>query len=271
MQVPTKTLDELVTAAQAALAGTRLEGAARGDAVRLLLAAVLAQVEQYYKDLEAVYQQGFVSTATGDSLDLIGDLVNCVRRPEEPDDEYRYRIANQLLSLATANQTALYVALMGIAGVKDVLFQEYAAGAGSGAVYLVVDDLAEWPRIQQQARQVVEENKGFGCRVEILTPLLLPIGLKLALLFKSDVSELDREYYRTAARNVVVTYLNSRRPGEAVLLQQIANAIRGLTDLIVEVRFLELTREGRAVPVQDQTCRWNERFVEDGAKGVQVV
>lgn len=271
MQVPTKTLDELVAAAQAALAGTRLEGTARGDAVRLLLAAILAQLERYYKDLEEVYSQGFVSTATGDSLDLIGDLVGCIRRTEEPDEDYRYRIVNQLLTLATANRTALYVALMGIDGVKDVLFQEYVAGTGSGAVYLVIDDPAEWPRILQEAEQIVEQVKGFACRVEVLTPTLIPIGIKLALIFKGEISELDREYYRTAVRNVVVAYLNSRRPGETLLLQQIYNSIYGISDLIAEARVLELTREGRPVSVQDQTCRWNERFVEDGALGVRVV
>lgn len=65
---------------------------APGSNVQKLLAALLVPNDQADADLEDLYDQRFVSTATGRELDRFGDLVGVRRKTNESDEKYRKRI-----------------------------------------------------------------------------------------------------------------------------------------------------------------------------------
>jgi len=57
-----------------------------------LIRALLTEANRIDDDLEEIYDQHHVNTATGDDLDKIGDLVDVSRKTGESDSRYRARI-----------------------------------------------------------------------------------------------------------------------------------------------------------------------------------
>lgn len=272
MFIETKDLNTLMAEALERLDGTVIEDAGPGSVVRLLLAVINSVLEEQYQALATIHLNSYVSTASGDYLDLLGELVHCERLAGEPDDEYRYRIAHQALADATANTTAIRLAALSIDGVKDVVINEYALGAGSCAVYCVIDDPAREESILENVKASIESVRGCGIRVEVLSPDTIPVGLKLTVIFKASVDSSARETDLALIESTAADYLNSRYPGQEVKVGEITAAILDVCgEDIAEVHITGMTRNGVSVPVEDQGCRWNERFVEDGITGVRVV
>ncbi len=274
MFIPTKTLEQLQEEALQRLQNTP----GPGSVVRLLLAVVNSVLAEYYQRLDVIHMNSYVSTASGDFLDLLGEIVHCERRENEPDDEYRYRISQQALADATANRTAIRLAALSVDGVKDVILHEYALGTGSCAAYVVIDDLSQQDSILSSVRENIAGVKAEGVRIEVLTPKLIPVGLEMALIFKGSLLELDRQSLMSLAEQGATAYLNSLYPGDAVIIDDLVNYVisAGVFESesesgIAEVQVLSLTRNGKEVSVEDQYCRWNERFVEDGATGIRVL
>jgi hypothetical protein len=271
MYVPLKSLDELVNSTLASLSNSKIGATKSGSVARLLIASVMKELADYYSDLVVINNQSFLSRAEGNALDLIGDFVHCVRYNEESDSDYRYRISKQPLAEATSNSIAIYLAAMAVDGVKDVIMHEYAMGTGSGAVYIVIDDLDQEAQILGEVESAIARIKGFGSKVNVLTPFIIEIGLEVALIFRAGVQNIDKEYYRTAASGIISTYLNSLRPGQTLSLKYLRAEIQGLSRDIVEIRFIKLTRNGKEVSLENQACRWNERFVQENRDSVVLV
>lgn len=57
-----------------------------------LMRVLLTEADRIDEDLEEIYNNHHVNTATGDDLDKIGDLVNIDRNTGESDSRYRARI-----------------------------------------------------------------------------------------------------------------------------------------------------------------------------------
>lgn len=57
-----------------------------------LLRALLSEAERIDDELEAIYEQQHISTATGEDLERFGDLVGVSRRSGESDEGFRARI-----------------------------------------------------------------------------------------------------------------------------------------------------------------------------------
>lgn len=61
-----------------------------------LVDALLSQADRIDDDLEAVYDQQHINSATGENLDKFGNLVNVSRQTGESDARYRVRIKARL-------------------------------------------------------------------------------------------------------------------------------------------------------------------------------
>ena len=262
MFLPIKTAEQLNEESLAQLAGTPITEVSPGGIARLLLAIVNESLAGCYRALELAHLSAFVSTSSGATLDLIGQAVRCYRYPDQSDDEYRYRITKQNLVEATANGTAIRLAALSVPGVKDVVMHEFARGTGSGAVYVVIDDMTLKDEILAQVAVNIEAVHGWGSRIELLTPDLITIELGLVVLFTQDTPEVDRQVIHSQIPAKVASYLNSLLPGQSLLIKEIDTLVRDLSSRIAEVRITSLKRDQRAITVADQNCRWNQRFVQ---------
>jgi hypothetical protein len=63
-----------------------------GDAFYKLLKVVASENKRIDIDIESLYKNRFIGTATGEELEKIGDLVGIVRKNNEEDEKLRTRI-----------------------------------------------------------------------------------------------------------------------------------------------------------------------------------
>jgi len=72
-----------------------------GNNTYALMRALLTEADRIDSDLEDIYDQHHVNTATGDDLEKIGDLVNVRRQTGESDNRYRSRIKGKFRAATT--------------------------------------------------------------------------------------------------------------------------------------------------------------------------
>jgi hypothetical protein len=146
-----------------------------GSVARLLLEAVNRELDAAYASLEVNMLQSFVSTANGQYLDYLGQLVGCPRLLSESDSAYRYRITRQSLSMAKANQTAVRLACLTVDGVKD----------------LVCDEIVPPASRVLAVQAAIDNNKAFGIYAKALRPDVADVSItyRLTTLNGAQISQ----------------------------------------------------------------------------------
>ena len=132
----TKTFDELKEEATSDLQAVGFN-TSPGAIAKLFMNIVNQNIANLYDTLTVNHIRAFVTTADGAALDAIGVLVQCFRLKDETDDNFRYRIVNQCLTLATSNETAIRLTALTVEGVNDVILKPYSMGAGSFTVIVL--------------------------------------------------------------------------------------------------------------------------------------
>ena len=108
-----KTYDELMKEALDLLpANTPITNLSPGAVARSLLEVINRQIAVFYKTIDLNLAMSFLSSAKGKYLDLIGALLDCSRQDGEDDNNYRYRISQQVYVAAGCNETALRLKLL---------------------------------------------------------------------------------------------------------------------------------------------------------------
>ena len=116
----TKTFDELKEEAISDLQAVGFN-TSPGAIAKLFMNIVNQNIANLYDTLTVNHIRAFVTTADGAALDAIGVLVQCFRLKDETDDNFRYRIVNQCLTLATSNETAIRLTALTVEGVNDYI------------------------------------------------------------------------------------------------------------------------------------------------------
>src|SRR5690242_17062646 len=76
-----------------------------GSLARAICDIFSEEFAMFYDQLDLTTTMGLVGSSTGPLLDLVAELVNCVRLTGESDDNYKARIVNQVYSIAGGNLT----------------------------------------------------------------------------------------------------------------------------------------------------------------------
>ena len=118
----TKTFEELKDEATVDLTSVGFS-TSPGSIAKLFLNIVNKNIANLYNTLTVNHLRAFVTTSDGEALDAIGVLLHCTRLKDETDDNYRYRITQQCLTLATSNETAVRLTALTVEGVEDVILK----------------------------------------------------------------------------------------------------------------------------------------------------
>lgn len=235
-----------------------------GSVARLLLAIMNKRLSGYYETLKVNHAQAFVSKATGPFLDYIGQLLDCERMEDErnDDEKYRYRITRQIQIVASANYTAIRLAALSVEGVQDVQMKRYTHGTGSFSVYVVTENPITPQDILDAVQMRVDEVESFGVRGEVFRPIVKPIEMRVRLVFKKTVPDLDRKLAIAQSQDELKNYVNGRTVGEPLLMTEINRLLKSIHSGIEEIIIFNYKVETRPVLPVDQVCAWNERFLE---------
>jgi len=259
-----KSMEDLMAISMERLARSPINEVSRGGIARLFLAVINENLAGFYETLKVNHLQAFLSTATGESLDAIGMMVNCTRRVDilESDSDYRLRISKQNLVAEAANETAIRLAAMSIEDVQDVVLRPYALGTGSFSLFLVTENPQTPTETIEAVRSVVAKTAAYGIRFEVAAAGFVPVMMQVKLLFSVNSALGDQQSAKAQVATALRNYLNTRGIGESLVVNEITQRIMEVSDNIVNYQMSSMRVKGKLVMGKDQTCRWNERFCE---------
>ena len=149
-----------------------------GTIARLFLSIINKNISTLYKVLTVNHLRAFLSTSDGAALDAIGLLLQCKRKDSESDDDYRYRISQQCLTLATSNETAIRLAALTTDGVYDVKLKPFAMGTGTFTVIIILESNVDSDVVLKNVTNNINETVGYGIRFKVVTPTLSYVKFK---------------------------------------------------------------------------------------------
>lgn len=260
-----KDLDTLMAITQERVESTVLPGGKRltfspGSINRLILAIINEIMSTYYERLEEVHLNSFLSTATKESIDLIGELVVCARNEGEEDNSYKLRISEQITALEAANELAIRMTILSVSGVQDVHMQPYTFGTGSFSAFIITEDAVVSEDVIAAIKEKVNDVIAYGTKYEITGPDLVPveIGVKLILLNGAPAPD----SIKFAVKDKLREYINSKNIGEELIINEIIEIVMSVSSSIYDMNIYQLAINNKAVLLANQQCRWNERFIE---------
>jgi len=235
-----------------------------GKLARLLLNivnSIIGGTNGAYDALRVNHLKAFLSTSYGDSLDAIGQLVNCMRNMLEDDEAYKYRISKSTQSLAAANEISIRLAALSITGVESVVIKEHTYGTGSFVVYVITNNSVNSTSIMTSVKEAIDKVKAYGIKYELLTPIVNEVKLNMVVNFISGVSDNDKRIIYIDTKNAIVNFINNLHMEQSLILNDIITMVNTSNSKIRSSYITSLKINGKSVFLTDQTCRWNQRFM----------
>lgn len=256
----TKTFDELKKEATSDLEAVGFN-TSPGAIAKLFMNIVNQNIANLYNTLTVNHIRAFVTTSDGAALDAIGQLVQCFRLKDETDDNFRYRIVNQCLTLATSNETAIRLTALTVDGVSNVILKPYSMGAGSFTVIVLTEDDTASDSILNAVKNKLLNVHGYGIRYNVVSPTLTYVKIKQRLIINSSLSDAEKQEIRYEVQLALNKYLSNLTIGEDIVIDKITQVIMNVSENITEESNVEFyINEEKALYV-NQACRWFERFV----------
>ena len=256
----TKTFDELSLEATNDLEAVGFNTSA-GSIAKLFMNIVNNNIANLYNTLTVNHLRAFVTTADGSALDAIGKLLQCTRIGAESDDNYRYRITQQCLTLATSNETAIRLTALTCDKVTDVVLKPYSMGAGSFTVIVITGDEMASDEVLADVRTKLAKVHGYGIRYNVTTPTLTYVSIKQRIFFDNKLSDIEKQEVRYKVQLELSDYLSSLDIGESIMVDKITQIIMNVSEHIVQEANVSLYINGEKALYVNQSCRWFERFM----------
>lgn len=231
-----------------------------GTIARLFLSIINNNIETLYKVLTTNHLRAFLSTSDGAALNAIGILLNCSRKHGESDDDYKYRISQQCLVLASSNETAIRLEALSVDGVADVKMKPYAMGAGTFSIIIILEDGADQSTVLNNVTDVVNKTHAYGVKFKITTPTLTYVKLKIKVYLKDTVSDANAQTIRYDIQSALSEYISELAVGEDIIIDQITKVILNVSDDIISHQNLDFRINNEKALYVNQSCRWFERF-----------
>ena len=255
----TKTFDELTKESISDLEAIGFS-TEPGSIAKLFMNIVNKNIANLYNTLTINHLRAFVTTSDGNALDNIGILLQCKRLKNESDDNYRYRITQQCLTLATSNETAIRLTALLVEGVRDIIVKPYSMGAGSFSVIVITDELQS-DEIIENVKKALQDVHGYGIRYNVITPTLTYVSIKHRLYINENLSDIEKQEIRYKVQEELSNYFNNLLIGAAIILDKITQIIMNVSPEIIQEANIELKINGQKALYVNQSCRWFERFI----------
>ena len=234
-----------------------------GSVARTFLEVLTEEFYEFYDELELSVTMGFVSSAGGRFLDMIGVLLNCTRELNETDESYRSRIVNQVYVVAGANLTAIRLKALSVEGVNDIIFKEYSHGAGSFSCYVITADTQASRSVLNAVEAAVNDAKAFGIYAEVRTPVLIPVELMVRLIFSTDTGAAEKTTIRQNAVREVRNYIDGMEMGGTLVINELIQRIMEVSTKVRDLDIYGMNIKGQSRYVANASIKWDEKLILD--------
>lgn len=256
----TKTFEELSTEATNDLAAVGFN-TSPGAIAKLFMNIVNDNIANLYNTLTVNHIRAFVTTSDGEALDAIGELVHCYRLKDETDDNFKYRITNQCLTLATSNETAIRLTALTVEGVSDVILKPFSMGTGSFTVIVLTDEDVTSDNILNDVKEKLSTVHGYGIRYNVVSPTLTYVSIKQKIYLNSNLSDIEKQEIKYDVQLALIDYLNNLSVGEDIIIDKITQVIMNVSEHILQESNISFYINGEKALYVNQSCRWFERFI----------
>lgn len=210
-----------------------IEGSFAGD----ILMAVANEMAKFYAiDLEQLYEQAFISTATGQWLDYACGDWGIVRSAQESDDAFRQRALNTLQTQSASGNIGDYKKWALETGlVQAVQVQPLARGAGTVGVFVLLQEGAPADAMDKIAAYI-NEKKPIGADLQVQS--MSARALDIAGVIHTDAQVITEELHGEIQARINRLFTAMTGSGEVPYISfgRIAAAImeaQGVSDAVV--------------------------------------
>lgn len=237
-----------------------------GSVSKLFSDIINKNISDFYDTLNVFHSQSFLTTSSDEYVDKIGALLNCKRLNDEDDNNYKNRIANQVLNLSMANETSLRISILNIENVKDVLIKKNTFGPGS---FTVIPISTGRENNLYEVQKVVESVSSFGERVDVRLPFVKEISIDLNLVFKTSFNDSEKQVVLVAVKGEISKYINSLKIGEDFIINKFTERILSISDNIIDYSCNDFRINNDRCAFINQASAWDEVFkVSEDTKSI---
>lgn len=184
---------------------------AHGTVLDSFTLATSEAIKNVYDEVEKNKTPHIYTSLKGDSLDGFGLLVGCVRRAEEIDSDYLYRLVRWNKNNQASNLTAIENALLGLTHVSNCKYVPLTHGIGTATVYIIPKDLSDetCAKALQEVREKIEEVGSAKAYVEYTIPKILDVDVFVYVKVSRNL-----ENAKENISNKIRDYINNIKPGD---------------------------------------------------------
>lgn len=204
-----KTLDDIYNSLREKFYNrTKLE-VAEGSVIDNYFNSVSCGIEEAYNEIENNKNPHIFTKLQGSDIDSMGMLVGCVRRADEDDKTYLYRMINWNTSNQASNSTAVETALSSMTYASNVTYVPFTQGVATATAYIIPKKLENADLAIAETKERLEQVISTGTYVDYVVPTLLPVRL---VAYISASRDLDNVKENITAK--VQEYINNIAPGD---------------------------------------------------------
>lgn len=227
-----------------------------------------------YDFAQQVFDEGYVSKAKNENLDLIGGLFSYNRRIEQvrledgslteqpiSDELYRFEITQVVPSMATANYASLRLALLSIQGVKDIIGKEYSHGTGSFSFILIPQYGFDEKEVVEQMKETINEVKSFGVKPTIILPVAIPVDLTVKLIFHETTTTQQMISIRFEVQTKLHSYIGMHERGQGFVYNDLVQELMNVHGKIVDFEIMKFYLNNEPVLLTNHQILGDERLI----------
>ena len=155
---------------------------------------------------------------------------------DESDDQYRFRVINAIKSLATGNNTALYLAARFVPGVGDISIAPSYFGIGTTAIFVLPLKGPYAPTsVLDAVRTSVEKQYPASGNVYVTTPDIIGVEMDIVINYNGTYSNNEKTKIKNNIRKSINEYFRNININDNVnidllkrLIQQSDNGIKSI-------------------------------------------
>ena len=153
----------------------------------------------------------------------------------ESDVNFKYRISNAILASETANEVAVRLAALAVAGVADIVPIPYDRGSGTfsilvKSIYPIVSDA-----LIEKVQQAVNRIKAFGNSGIVKAPKNVGMQMTVTLRYRSVITTDQKETLETVVEDEIISYCNNLAIGEEFSTQDLIRRTLNTSDQIKSI------------------------------------
>jgi hypothetical protein len=255
-------------------ANTPINNFHAGAIARAIVETMSPEYESLYDFAIDVYKNGVLRYASGEHLDLIGELFNYPRRIDRvfdkeknefvdvpiDDDTYRYEISQRVHTAVSSNEEALRLACLAIPGVQNIIGKEYTHGTGSFSFILVTQYGFDEEAVKSEMETVIAKTKAFGVRPNVILPIEVPLELKIQLVFHEATSEPERDRIRFDVKSHLHSYFGNFGIGQSFIYNDFVQETMNIDKNIIDFQVLQFYLNNNPALLTNHTILEDERI-----------